>query len=95
MLRIFTENGRRVTAEHICVSRTKTERTKDHNALKNGLEIYNKYAEKQIKEAFGGHHDWSVFEDEHTPAHFTYGKLTGTTMLLKAFSKMQPLDTSA
>ena len=95
MLRIFTENGGRVTAEHIRVSRTKKERMKDHNALKNGLEIYNKYAEKQIEEAFGGHHDWSVFEGEHTPVGFTCGKLTGTTVLLKAFSKLQSLDTSA
>ena len=41
MLRIFTENGGRVTAEHIRVSRSRKERAKDHNALRNGLEIYN------------------------------------------------------
>ncbi|MBR5947515.1 MAG: hypothetical protein IKZ82_02555 [Clostridia bacterium] len=37
MLRIFTQNGEKVTADHIRVSRSKKERTKDHIALKNGL----------------------------------------------------------
>lgn len=91
MLRIFTANGGKVTAEHIRVSRSKKERLKDHNARRNGLEIYNKYAEDQIKEAFGGHHDWSVFENELTPAGLTCGKLTGTTVLLKAFAELKPL----
>ena len=95
MLRIFTENGGRVTAEHIRVSRSRKERTKDHNALRNGLEVYNKYAEKQIAEAFGGYHDWSVFENEHAPAGLTCGKLTGTTVLLKACAKLRPLDSCA
>ena len=95
MLRVFTENGGKVTAEHIRVSRSKKERAKDHNALKNGLEIYSKYAEKQIDEAFGGYHDWSVFENEHTPAGLTCGKLTGTTVLLKACAELQPLNSCA
>ena len=93
MLRIFTENGGKVTAEHIRVSRSRKERAKDHNALRNGLEIYNKYAEKQIAEAFGGYHDWSVFENEH--AGLSYGKHTGTTVLLKACAKLRPLDSCA
>lgn len=92
MLRIFSENGGKVTAEHIRVSRSGKERAKDHNALKNGLEIYNKYADAQIKEAFGGRHDWSVFENEHTPAGLTCGKLTGTMVLLKACAELKPLD---
>ena len=75
----------------IRVSRSRKERAKDHNARRNGLEIYNKYAEAQIKEAFGGHHDWSVFENEHTPAGLTYGKLTGTTILLKVCAELKPL----
>ena len=95
MLRVFTENGGKVTAEHIRVSRSRKERANDHNALKNGLEIYSKYAEKQINEAFGGHHDWSVFENEHAPAGLTYGKLTGTTVLLKACAELRPLDPCA
>ena len=93
MLRIFTENGGRVTAEHIRVSRSRKERANDHNALRNGLEIYNKYAEAQIKEAFGGYHYWSVFENED--AGLTCGKLTGTTVLLKACTKLRPLDSCA
>ena len=93
MLRIFAENGGKVTAEHIRVSRSRKERAKDHNALRNGLEVYNKYAEKQIAEAFGGYHDWSVFENEH--AGLTCGKLTGTAVLLKACAKLRPLDSCA
>ena len=95
MLRIFTENGGRVTADQIRVSRSRKERAKDHNALRNGLEIYNKYAEKQIAEAFGGYHDWSVFENEHAPAGLTCGKHTGTAVLLKACAKLRPLDPCA
>ena len=72
---------------------TVKKRSKDHNALRNGLEIYNKYAEKQIAEAFGGYHDWSVFENEH--AGLTCGKLTGTAVLLKACAKLRPLDSCA
>ena len=93
MLRIFTENGGRVTAEHVRVSRSRKERAKDHNALRNGLEIYNKYAEKQIAEAFGGYHAWSVFENEH--AGLTRGKLTAPAGLLKACAKLRPFDSCA
>ena len=89
MLRIFKENGGKVTAEHIRISRNKSDRKKDFNALKNGLEIYNKYAEKQVKSVFGGKHDWSIFEGDNTPAAFSYGKLTGTTILLKACAKLK------
>ena len=89
MLRIFEENGGKVTAEHIRISRNKSDRKKDFNALKNGLEIYNKYAEKQVKSVFGGKHDWSIFEGDNTPAAFSYGKLTGTTILLKACAKLK------
>ena len=95
MLRIFTENGGKVTADHIRVSRSKKERAKDHNARKSGLELYNKYAEAQIKEALGGHHDCSVFANEHTLAGLTCGKLTGTTVLLKACAELQPIDPCA
>lgn len=49
MLRIYEENGGKVTAEHIRISRNKADRSRDFNARKNGFEIYNKYAEEQIK----------------------------------------------
>ena len=55
--------------------------------------MYNKYAEQQIAEAFGGYHDWSVFENEH--AGLTCGKLTGTAVLLKACAKLLPIDSFA
>ena len=67
----------------------------ERNAHRNGLEMYNKYAEKQIAEAFGGHHDWSVFENEHAPAGLTCGKLTGTAVLFKACTKLLPIDSFA
>lgn len=84
-----------MTADHIRVSRSRKERAKDHNARKNWLEIYNKYAEEQIKEAFGGYHDWSVFDNEHTPAGLTCGKLIGTTVLLKACAELRPIGSCA
>ena len=89
MLRVFEENGGKVTAEHIRISRDKSERRKDFNALKNGLEIYNKYAEEQVRSVFGGKHDWSIFKSNSTPTAFTYGKLTGTTILLKACARLR------
>ena len=89
MLRVFEENGGKVTAKHIRISRDKSDRRKDFNALKNGLEIYNKYAEEQVRSVFGGKHDWSVFEDNSAPTAFTYGKLTGTTILLKACARLK------
>ena len=89
MLRVFEENGGRVTSEHIRISRDKSDRKKDFNALKNGLEIYNKYAEEQVRSVFGGKHDWSIFEGDKTPAAFTFGKITGTTILLKACARLR------
>ena len=89
MLRIFEENGGKVTAEHIRISRSKEDRTKDHYALKNGLAIYNKYAEEQIKVAFGGKHDWSVFEKEFASSGFSSGKVTGTSVILNAYSRLR------
>ena len=60
MLRVFEENGGKVTAEHIRISRDKSERRKDFNALKNGLEIYNKYAEEHLRSVYGGKNVWSI-----------------------------------
>ncbi len=90
MLRIYEENGGKVNAEHIRISRKKADRSKDFNAHKNGFEIYDKYAEEQVKTVFCGKHDWSIFDGSNrTPAAFSYGKLTGTTILLKACSKLR------
>jgi len=50
-------------------------------AYKSGLKTYRKYAEDQVKAAFGGDHDWSLFEKEYMAAGLRYGKTTGTTIL--------------
>ena len=89
MLRVFEENGGKVTADHIRISRSKSDRTKDFYALKNGFEIYNKYAEEQIKSAFGGKRDWSVFEKEFASSGFSSGKVTGTSVILNAYSRLR------
>ena len=94
MLRVFEVNGGKVTAEHIRISRSKKDREKDHYALKNGLAIYNKYAEEQIKTAFGGKHDWSIFEKEIASSGFSSGKVTGTSVILKAYSRLSDLKIS-
>ena len=89
MLRVFEENGGRVTTEYIRISRKKSDRKNDFNALKNGFGIYNKHAEEQVRSVFGGKHDWSIFEGDKTPAAFTFGKITGTTILLKACARLR------
>ena len=87
MMRVYVKNGGRITAENIRVSRSKEDRINDHKALKDGLEIYNEYAEKQIQAVLDGDYDWSIFENECFASGFSYGKLTGTTVLLKALAK--------
>ena len=94
MLRVFEENGGKVTADHIRISRSKTDRIKDHNALKNGFATYNKYAEEQIKTTFGGQHDWSIFEKEIASSGVFSGKVTGTSVILKAYSHISTLKIS-
>ena len=87
MMRVYVKNGGRITAENIRVSRSKEDRINDHKALKDGFEIYNEYAEKQIQAVLDGDYDWSIFENECFNSGFSYGKLTGTTVLLKALAK--------
>ena len=58
------------------------------------IAIYNKYAEEQIKAAFGGKHDWSIFEKEIASSGFSYGKVTGTSVILKAYSHLRALKIS-
>ena len=83
-----------MTADHIRISRSKTDRIKDHNALKNGFATYNKYAEEQIKTTFGGQHDWSIFEKEIASSGVFSGKVTGTSVILKAYSHISTLKIS-
>jgi hypothetical protein len=87
MLRVFEENGGKVSANHIRISRSKAERTRDYYALKNGFEIYNKYAERQIESSLDNYHDWGIFEKEYFSSGFSSGKVTGTSVLLNAYSR--------
>lgn len=86
MLRVFEKNGGKVSSNHIRISRSKKERTRDYYALKNGFEIYNQYAEEQVKSSLNNYHDWSIFEKEYVPSGFSSGKVTGTSVLLNAYS---------
>lgn len=89
MPRIFTENGGKLGFKEqggtIRGSQRRYKRAK----------LYNKYAQKQVTEAFGDYHSWSVFKNEHTPTGLNCGKLTGTTVLRKACVKLLPLDSCA
>ena len=86
---MYEENGGRVTAKSIRVSRRKTDREKDYRSKRNGFEIYNKYADEQIKAVFGGNHDWSIFEGEGKNTGLYYGKVTGTTVMLRSFARLK------
>lgn len=86
MLRVYKKNGGTVTADHIRVSRSKEDRTKDFHSLKNGFSLYNQYAEKQAKTIFSGPHDWSIFEREHVLPGLTDGRTSGTQTLLNVYS---------
>ena len=88
MLRVYKENGGKVTADHIRVSRSKEDRTKDFRSLKNGFFVYNQYAEKQSKTIFSGSHDWSIFEQKHVLSGLTDGRTTGTKTLLNTYSRI-------
>ena len=81
MLRIYYKNGGKVTVDDIRVSRIKAHRTKDFNELKNGFELYNIYAKKQIKTVLENKHDWSIFENNDAFDGITNGKSTGTSVL--------------
>lgn len=89
MLRVYEENGGRVTAKSIRVSRRKADRENDYKSKRNGFEIYNKYADEQIKSVFGGNHDWSIFEGEGKNTGLCYGKVTGTTVMLRSFARLK------
>ncbi len=89
MLRVYTQNGGTVTADHIRVSRSKEERKQDYSSLKNGFTVYNQYAEKQAQALFGTAHDWSIFEREHILPGLTDGRTVGTTTILNACSHLR------
>ncbi len=88
MLRVYVKNGNTVKAGHIRISRNKAERNRDFKTRKCGLEKYNGYAEKQIREFFSGKYDWSVFESSSQLPGLTNGKLTGTAVILQTLSHL-------
>ena len=91
MLRIYDKNGGKVTANDIRISRSKSDRTKDFSKLKNGFELYNNYAEKQIKSILSNKHNWDIFENNNVSNEITNGKLTGTSMLLRSYARINSL----
>ena len=68
------------------VSRSRADRKRDFEARREGLEKYNRYAEKQINEFFSNKFDWSIFDSPSKLAGLTDGKLTGTAVLLNTYS---------
>ena len=83
MLRVYTMNDCVVKAGDIRVSRKKEELNDDRKALILGFEKYRAYTDKQIAEVMKDGFDPGVFAS----APFSYGKLDGTSILLKAFSR--------
>lgn len=49
ILRVYDKSRGKMTANDIRISGSKSDRTKDFSKLKNCFELYNNYAEKQIK----------------------------------------------
>lgn len=84
MLRVYTQNGGVVKAEDVNVSKKTEKREEEFADLKYGIKKYNEYAEKQLEEIFGKKCDWSIFEKPYNEAGMCYGKVTGTSVLLKA-----------
>lgn len=91
MLRVYVMNGGVVSAEDIRVSRKKDQLEEDRKALHRGFEKYRAYADNQIDVFLKSKPDWSVFESRH----FHYGKLDGSSLLIKAFGRRRDLLTSA
>ena len=82
MLRIYDKNGGKVTVDDIRVSISKADRTKDFSELKNGFELYNTYAEKQIK---------TLLENNDAFDGITNDKITRTSVFLKACARINSL----
>lgn len=81
MLRVYVKNGGVVSARDIRVSRKKHQLNDDKKTLRNGFEKYNAYADTQVDAFLQNPPDWSLFDKQ--PFH--YGKLDGSSILLKAW----------
>lgn len=90
MLRVYTKNGGVVSSIDIRVSRRKKP-NRDKSSIRNGFFRYREYADKQIDGFLSAKRDWSIFDNEL----FHYGKLDGTSVMLKAFSQLHSKLASA
>ena len=85
MLRVYTKNGGMVSVEDIRRKQTEAEKKKEKNHLyRNGFDKYKQLADKQMKQIMSQRYDWSIFDHDE----YRYGKITGTTMLLKAYGRV-------
>ena len=55
----------------------------DH-LYRNGFDKYKQLADKQMKQIMSQRYDWSIFDHDE----YRYGKITGTTMLLNAYGRV-------
>lgn len=90
MIRTYVENGGVVTAANVGKGRheefqtdKKGRRRRKNPVLSTEVKIYQEYAQEQTARIFDGKYDWSIFEKECS----TKGKVTGTSILLKAYGQ--------
>lgn len=89
MVRVYVKNGGVICASDVRVSRKETDLKSDSEAFKKGFSKYRAYADKQIGAFLKNKIDWSMFERSNTRT----GKIDGTRMLIKAYSRVN--DTTA
>ncbi len=82
MMRVYTQNGGKVTVKDVRVSRSKSQRADDKQRLLNGFATYKHYADKQVDEFLNKKRDCA-------PVPNRSGKLDGTLMLRKAYGQMR------
>ena len=81
MLRVYVKNGGTVSSGDIRISCKKDQLVTDKKTLRGGFAKYKAYADEQIDDFLKTKPDWSFFE-KHP---FRYGKLDGSSMLLRAW----------
>jgi hypothetical protein len=83
MLRVYVKNGGVVKAGDIRVSRGRDDMKNDRSSLRHGYAKYRAYSDKQVDGLLNAKLDWSAFQ----PSPFSYGKLDGSKVLLKAWAQ--------
>ena len=89
MVRVYVKNGGVVCASDVRVSRKEKVLKSDSEAFKKGFSKYRAYADKQIDAFLKNKIDWGIFER----SNIRTGKIDGTRMLIKAYSRVN--DTTA